>query len=709
MKLRIFLILIAWVTVCSTPVWSELATKPPKNNTLTTSLEQELWFDTDVGNDDLIVTGFSSLIVEGNTIKLGAGREYRWDNTLFPFALIHKDKEVAGALELRLVVGGKAVNLKAESVVINESTPTRVIIEAKSQYQQAIDIVVTTTVEYDGVAKVTVELFPKKAVSVDGLSFVATINRSSYTSIMGFKAKTIRGRVKELLLPFSYRGEFINAVGFPNGENSFWWFADHAKGWVWNGDAVTEINSTDSKITLKQNLIGARFTIDKPMKFSFNYLLTPVKEINDERRSKRIARNISKEEAKFADKHIWWNTAFAHQDLPYTNYPPGVRDQLPEKDIDAYPGLLKNRQLLAKWRKIGIERIPYFSAHVLSGVDPALLKYRSLWEVDPPFVIPPKSDRPYTAKIAKPWLSQAAPGYTDYVIYHFDKTIKDLGYEGLYFDQGGVIQSANPNHGLWIDSNGKKQPSLDIMGLRGFFKRLATVFEVNNKAGYIYVHNSMVPVIPAYTFATHLVQGEEYIPYLKGLNYSESSNIDEVRSKFSPGQYGIASVWLSELWNHRVEGGKPRAQSVAEWHDTERYKKGLRGFFGLSLLHDAEVWLVTPLSLRKELYKPFDTFGIAVSSFHGYWNERSIKSKEGFYVSFFEHKLENKVLLVFFNMTKEIIKLSFEDIVKQSNRISGNEILSMNTFSDAGNVIAMSSGGKEIMPNDFYLVETVFK
>ncbi|MEE8059758.1 MAG: glycoside hydrolase domain-containing protein [Pseudomonadales bacterium] len=688
---------------------SDLAIASSKDAELMAALKEEVWFDTEVGYDDLVIPGFSPLSVEGTTIKLGAGREYRWANTLFPYALTHKDREVAGPLALRLVIGGKVINLKAETVVIKESTPTKVVVEAKSQYQQALDLVVTTTVEYDGVAMVSIELTPKKAISIDSLSFVATINRNPYTSIMGFKARTVRGRVKELLFPFSYRGEFINAIGFPNGEHSFWWFADNAKGWIWNSDAVTEINSTDDKVTFKQNLIGSNYVVNKPMNFSFNYLLTPVRELVDERRSKHLARVVSKEEAKYSDRKIWWTTAFSHQDLPYTDYPPGTKSKLPAKDIELYPGLLENRRLLAKWRKVGIERIPYFSAHVLSGIDPMLLKYRSLWEVEPPFVIPPKSDRPYTAKIAKPWLLQSAPGYTDYLIYHFDQTIKQLGYEGLYFDQGGVIQSANPNHGLWIDSNGNKQPSMDIMGLRNFFKRLATIFEVNDKKGYIYVHNSMVPVIPAYTFATHLVQGEEYIRYLKNLNYSTSSNIDEVRSKFSPNQYGIDSVWLSELWNHRVEGGKPRSQPMPSWQASDRYKEGLRGFFGLSLIHDAEVWVVTPLSLRRNFYKPLDSFGLGESIFHGYWDEKSLKIKDGFYVSFFEHKREKKVLIVFFNKSEKVVELSSGDIIKQSKMINGAEILSMNTFSDNGDPVAVSADIVNVKPNNFYLVETIFK
>ena len=136
---------------------------------------------------------------------------------------------------------------------------------------------------------------------------------------------------------------------------------------------------------------------------------------------------------------------------------------------------MKNKDLLQKWRSKNIERYPYFSAHVLSPLDPMIKKYEEIWKAIPEWRTKKKSDLPYRAKLAKTWLSHDAKGYSDYLLFRLNDIRQQLGIKGFYFDQGGILDSKNIYHNTWIDSDGKKRGSIEILAMRSFLKRLNTM------------------------------------------------------------------------------------------------------------------------------------------------------------------------------------------------------------------------------------------
>jgi len=620
-------------------------------------------------DSSLVLPGFAPMSVQGNQINLGASRVYDWADSMFPLTFSVNGKVIAKNMQLVATINGVERPFLATDIQIKESSDAKVLLRTVGELRDsALRAEVETRVEYDGVAMVDVRLSSNTAVNIDKLSLQVEVEKNDFTTVMAFDADTIRRRQKRLLYPNNYRGRFINAIGFPNGQYAFWWFADNAIGWIWNGDAVTEYQDLGTKIELRQNIVGDRWRIEKPLEFRFNYLVTPVKVLNGSFRSDRIAGYLDKNEGKYARYHLWWITAFAHQDYPYLSIPKELQKKLPHNDLKVYPGEVKNRALMRKWRKMGIERLPYFSAHTLSGLDPALAVHRNSWEALPPYVIPPGSDAPFTAKIARPWLSHRATGYTNYLICRFDKLIDKMGFEGVYFDQGGVINSLNPAHGAWVDSRGNIQSSTDILGMREFFKRLAILFYSKGKRGDIIVHNSMSPVIPAYTFITAMLQGEEDVHYLKNLDYIATYDLKTIRSKYAGGEYGIESAWLSELWSPRTAGGRKKSTSVLEWVRTKRYRKAYRNLMALALLHDTPVFSKALLSDKKKIYKIFDRFDVKHASFHGYWENALSLGHHDVLVSYYRNR--DKILAVISNLGDAKHKLSPLSLIR---RILGNQ------------------------------------
>jgi hypothetical protein len=229
-------------------------------------------------------------------------------------------------------------------------------------------------------------------------------------------------------------------------------------------------------------------------------------------------------------------------------------------------------------------------------------------------------DGPYAQGFARPHFSHRAPGFSDYLVSRLDAVLADLPVRGFYFDQGPPIESANPRH-LTADERIRPSAATDILAMRDFFKRLATAIQVRGREPLLYVHNSFSTVIPAYTFVTALVQGEEYNARLKGLNYQDSVDYDTLQATYAPAPFGIPVVWLEEVWSDYLAKQRPvryRADS-AGWLQSREYLALWRNFVSVALLHDTVLWTVAPASARAALYQQLDDFGVSRSTFRGYW------------------------------------------------------------------------------------------
>ena len=586
------------------------------------------WWHNTLGTEPIVLPGYSPIKVSGNQIELYE-RFYNWNNAYLPNELISRGSPIANHMRLVANVNGNKIELMPDTVQTEARSEAYAEVFSTGEPLPGLRVQVLTRIEYDGVASSTIRLTPSFPVTLDGLDYEVQVPRSPSTEVIAFKANGIRlQKDRQDMITPPYAGEFLNAVGFADGDRSFWWFADNAKGWIWNGKTVTEIEQTDENLSLRQRLIGEAWTITEPMTFRINFLATPVRDLGTEWRSKRVVVPAPNEkEAAMGGKFkLWWTEAFAHDAFPYTYYPMGTEHRLTAQDRLAFAGQTKLAQTIKHDKtRFDIHLIPYFSAHVLSNLDPALNEFRPLWEVHP---LSQFKDvvKPYAKIYEKPILTHQARSYSNYLLWRLDREIDNLGIEGIYFDHGDPYESCNPLNGGWIDSNGRLQPSLDIMGLREFLKRLRVLFHLKGKAGYVFIHNSNREIIPAYTFAYATVDGEQYRDgRVKWGDYLSAISLDELRTRFAPGQYGVLSIFLPSEWNYH--------QGDKLWQGSERQRSSYRRMIGLMLLHDIPDWPIgAHPEERKKLIGVLDEFGIDKATFTGYWSPDSAISADNRHV-----------------------------------------------------------------------------
>ncbi|MFO0773572.1 MAG: hypothetical protein U0172_02765 [Nitrospiraceae bacterium] len=598
---------------------------------------------------EIVLPGFSSLGISGTSLTLGGHRTYTWDRSYLPVTMTAAGQPFVERMELIVSGNGRESVLLPADLSIHETSPAGATLQAQGTYATA-RIAVTTRVEYDGLAMGRATLTSDRPLDIESLEFRITLTANANTRLMRWDIPTYRKHIRQFpLSAATFTGAFQQVVAISDGSRSFWWFTDDANRWLSNGQNTTSVETRDGHVIIRQRLAVGRVETGEPVDITFNLLTTPIRDDAPWRApDRRIARRVTAEEGRGAGLQMWWPEAFPHQALPYAEWPSGVTQDVPSEDRRLYPGIAGTRLLLKQATDAGLTRLPYFSGHAPSLYDPVVQAHRAEWEVVPGFIIKPGADAPFTSPLERPWLSLRGPGLIEHLVGRFDQVIDQLGIEGLYFDQGAPMTSQNPAHGAWRESARRVHGTLDILAMRRYFKSLAELFHRKGKAGHLVVHMSSVPIIPAYTFVTGLVQGEEFLLDLKNTDYMGSVPLDVVRTQYAPGQYGIGSIWLDQLWSTRLPGNPAaRYANQEQWLNSSEHLSAWRNYMALVLLHDVTPWSFAPIKQRHEIADALNTFDIMQSRFIGYW-ERPLGelSSADLVASLYRSATDNKVLIV---------------------------------------------------------------
>ena len=630
--------------------------------------ERPDWWGNRIGKDEIVLPSFDPIRVEGKNIILGAGRKYQWDKSVLADQVLINDKLFVAHQALVLVINGVSHELMSSDFRIVEYGGHHVEVIASGAISSLLDFKVITRVEYDGVAMVELVFAPRAPLQIDSFHYTATTLDSEWTDVLGFNHNDLGNRKKKVVLELPYEGPLLSTTAFLNGEEGFWWFIDESKGWSHKlPEKATKIERSNQQIVITQAIVDSSYEFNEERRFQFNYLATPVKKVIGNTRTNRVARGKTKSEGVYHGQSLWWIDAFSHQVLPYTNFSKIYPDKIDKFDQSVYPGLAQNKRVQAEFKRSGILRLPYFSAHVLNHLDPAYQQHQHLWEIKPKIVWDKfKYDGPFQSMRNDVFLTHRAEGYTDYLLYRFDQLISELGIEGLYFDQGGVRLTKSLLNGGWIDEAEALQGATDILALRDFHKRLATLFYLRGKKGLIVSHNSNTMIAPAYTFTTAMVQGEEFNHWLTDYDYIGSVGIDEVRSRYGARSIGVPTLWLEVIFaqNSRLKkSGRPLGMSdKGAWHNSIYYEQAYLNFMTLALLHDMPTWSYAPIPLRNKIMKKIDWVEPEFSEFFGYWLREKEEFSQDLFFSYYLNKGAGKALFIISNLTAEVKSQSYNQL-----------------------------------------------
>lgn len=659
------------------------------------AIESPPWWGNNIGKDEIVLPGFEGVRTEGNTVILGEARKYVWGQGVVPDRMLSRNEQYVTGNKLIVVINGRKHELEAKQIEVVQTSPHHVIVNATTIVEDSLEVGVTTRIEYDGMAFVEVKLKPLKKVNISELSNFTEVKSNTWTKMQAYRLNDVHKRQKQVVFEPAYKGALLSVLSIVDGSRSFWWFVDNTSGWVGKGD-ITEVVNSDGKVKITQKFINRNIVLEREKIIRYNFLVTPIKHETGNQRKYRFARTLSDAEALHHGVNLWWVDAFALQNYPYTELKSSSIGLVPENIRKRYRGLAYSRQRLREADKQNIKLLPYFSAHTLSHVDPVYIKYKNRWAVQPVKTWRNrKYDPPYEFVRKDMFLSHNKDGYSDYLLYRFSELIDKLGMDGMYFDQGSPMPTSMTNIWETGSSSADEIVSTDILSLREFFKRLATLFYLKGKQGLIFVHNSNSAIVPAYTFASSMVQGEVFEHRLQNYDYIKSIDIDEVRSRLSGASYGLTSMWQELIYanDSRLEKSKrPYQMGKEEWFESIPYRKAYDGFMALSLLHDIPNWAYAPVSYRNSIFNDVDWVEPENSEFIGYW-QLTDSNNNNVYYSVYSNADKGRLLIVVSNLNKTAATVSLNDYLKN---IQEKKSLECSEFKSVSDQNQKSQGGKNI-------------
>jgi len=342
-------------------------------------------------------------------------------------------------------------------------------------------------------------------------------------------------------------GSFMPYLWVGNPERGLCWFADTDQGWGRGGSDVpaVEVRQVNGahRTEVRINFIAAPDTILTPRSIVFGLQATPVKPLEPDWRKNYWYRQV---------RILGFGYEFQSGRFSLGRGCPGAYGGEP------FPWNLPRAQSFAQFaRKKGFLQVPYMEftntyADLSADVQREWRQQPQAWNVQGG-ICPTES-------------------YTDWFCYYFDRYIREVGLDGVYFDNVCPLPSLQETaHGAWRDAGGQAQAGFDIWELRDFLRRVRTLFLDNGVAHpWIQLHMTHSNLIPAMAYADILFDGEDF--YLKATDTDDFMDrwpLEMITAIDSADAWGVPTLFLphvqGEGWEAKPGGIVPTLRTgVAE-------------------------------------------------------------------------------------------------------------------------------------------------
>ena len=471
---------------------------------------------------------------------------------------------------------------------------------------------VTTRIEYDGMAKVSLSVTPGKSpAGLKNLSKVwleiplrkevATL--FNYSPCSWAKLVNVGGVKEQMSWPFRC------SVWLGNEDVGLCWFCESDEKIMAADPArVVEVVPTEAETVLRIRL--AEKTLSRPTTWVFGLEATPVKPIDNRLMAGRTVHappmGAGLSGTGVARPEVWWTNQRA---FPNGNVrqvlekaaKSGVRTVCFHEDwipIQNNPSPRPDfKETVKICHSLGLKVLVY-QGYELSPLDPLwgenhdawLSKGNmtgspiSLWNREP-------SQRDYVVCYKS--------GFADAWLKRIQKAYDELGLDGVYLD--GTIMPrmcANEAHGCgWRDASGKLHSTYPIFAVREMIRKLYEFVEA--RGGRLDAHQSGYVCPATLAFVHSYWDGEQLAVSNGDRNIRAELSLDAFRAEFMGRNHGIAC----ELLAYEKKGWSPEdAMSVSLLHGVMVRPCGFA-----SVTRFAPVW------------NAFDAFGVNGAEWKPYW------------------------------------------------------------------------------------------
>jgi hypothetical protein len=240
---------------------------------------------------DYVLPPFENVKAASNNAKVWNRQYFIAGNGLLDKVLIDNESFFSRPMTLSLIVDGKKIQLK--------TTKTKLILNKKGRaiYERIADsskltVKALTTIEYDGMVRVDMEIIPKGKIKIDKFDYAFHLPRKNalFTHFVGCPD----AYNKSIMLPsesYSMAVPKRNGVFFEEPFKTLVWFGNHDKGFLWfcgseknwspqaqaKRPAALKADANSKEVSFKVTPVSKPYEIDKKISYTFGFFATPVR------------------------------------------------------------------------------------------------------------------------------------------------------------------------------------------------------------------------------------------------------------------------------------------------------------------------------------------------------------------------------------------------------------------------------------------------
>ena len=560
-----------------------------------------------------------------------AMRRYSWDRSLLPSSLLSLGEELLDC-PVEILVGGEKVSCGGLSLAKN--APHRVEFAATGVSSSA-KVRNTAWLEYDGVQYNTLAVVPQRKGCDLKIRYrlkrgIGKYLHASAGGQWGAKRtlKIADGKSALGAYPILWTG---------NEEKGLCLFYETREGW--NADPVETyaLEKTDGVLEVTLS-VAKKLPLGREFVFSFGLVGSPARPLapnypydtfsistsaNLNRPGRRPTLDVALMDCPIRRGDL--GSYFADLDEP--DY---------RTDLKRYRWVVEHHG-----RESGVRLVPYTCARFLSSAYPEVRAFLPEWTFSPKYAL----DYSNTGK----FLYECCPASsaTDFFIWKF-KTLMKLVPEikGIYLDFGLIHECSNKEHGCFR--------RMAILAQREFYRRLAVAqIEAGITNPVVVIHNTDCVQLPAMTFVTHLLNGENIRQESSTILHNKKDVLDTLgierfACELSTLPWGISNSFYMPYDTLAKKNGGDEPTHLYS------FRMGMASI-GAGLVHNTmQAMHRNHVGLFDKVVRIFDDFGVGNTNtrFIGYWRKPAevIRGK-GVYVSC--HTDGKKLLAVISHIDKE--------------------------------------------------------
>ena len=589
---------------------------------------QPAWWQNTLGKDRVVPPPWTPITVDGATvtvwdrkIKLGSGG--------LPASLLSSNVELFSAAPR--LVGLTGATLVLGTVAADRVSWTGVFTNATVQAR------VSGVLEYDGLLSFAVTLssatgspvevpalvveFPLAAateliVNGGGPNFRAAWNLQMLGEKPGtlWNSRTGRPSHKGVAV-----GNFCPVVWLGNDERGICFYGENDRGWTPNTNApAQEVVREGAQVIYRMNVINEPVTLAGPRTFTFVLQATPTKPLPPGWRaynrggvngSYRVYDAI---DAFVAPTLTAPTNAPGHVGITFQLEPPDwVSPQINANQIREHFG--KGSPVFfyidASWPKLGPTMDEFRNGLFGTG--------RLTWSRE----------------------------VEDYLVWIINEYLRRGIIDGIYIDDSSLGSTRALFSTAYLLTNGQTQPGFSSLGYRRFLQRVWTLFTQAGKTPQIMPHMTYCFEVPALSFATAVVNGEDrdIYPYATH-TFMDVWGRDELRIMGSSPKWGFINFWKPGV----APQNTPPSPALPPWLFWQS-----RAMHALAIPHD--YWYTWLFPTASTINRALLEFGMADPElrFIPYWKLDGAATASGQSLMLSIYAKPRRALLVISNPLKE--------------------------------------------------------